>query len=129
MHNFLSKEECAAIVDIARCVRAPERGAARRELTEPGRALRDKMGRSTIAESGSQAKNGVGEARTSSTAWLTKGVDPIVNRIRQRVPPPPYRSPYASPYRSTHPPLFCIRQRARPPPRACPGTPGACPRA
>mmetsp|Transcript_30185 Transcript_30185/g.71802 ORF Transcript_30185/g.71802 Transcript_30185/m.71802 type:complete len:514 (+) Transcript_30185:127-1668(+) len=63
IHSFLSKEECAAIVDIAR----------------------DKMGRSTIAESGDEAKNSVGEARTSSTAWLQKGLDPVVNRIRQRV--------------------------------------------
>ena len=28
--------------------------------------------RSTIAEAGSEVKNGVGTARTSSTAWLTK---------------------------------------------------------
>ena len=40
----------------------------------------------TVSEAGTtEAKNGVGTSRTSSTAWLTKSLDPLVADIRERV--------------------------------------------
>jgi hypothetical protein len=61
--KFLSDAECDHIISLAR----------------------DSMDRSTIAEAGTEAINGVGTARTSSTAWLTKSADLLVADIRERV--------------------------------------------
>ena len=63
VQDFIDKRECEHIIQMAQ----------------------DKMDRSTIAEAGNEVKNGVGTARTSSTAWLTKSVDPLVADIRERV--------------------------------------------
>mmetsp|Transcript_25392 Transcript_25392/g.83994 ORF Transcript_25392/g.83994 Transcript_25392/m.83994 type:complete len:499 (+) Transcript_25392:200-1696(+) len=61
--DFLKPDECEYLIEFSKA----------------------KMGRSTIAEAGNEAKNGVGSARTSSTAWLSKTADPLVAKIRTRV--------------------------------------------
>ena len=63
VEGFLNADECERIIAMAS----------------------DKMDRSTIAEAGTEAKNGIGSARTSSTAWLTKDSDLLVTDIRERV--------------------------------------------